>query len=152
MAPVNQVILGNPLLSGEDFSKQLELMKQYEAKLQGFKYNNSIWSDIDKEIEVLSDEQKKRLSEDSNYVSTVESIQKIIQEELLNLVKDKVAARQDGKELLDKQLNLVKVLKEKIISETNNEMELFKKFKEASKNNPSLTYENFCKRWANRSV
>ena len=37
MAPVNQVILGNPLLSGEDFSKQLELMKQYEAKLQNLK-------------------------------------------------------------------------------------------------------------------
>ena len=150
MAPVNQVILGNPLLSGEDFSKQLELMKQYEAKLQNFKYNNSIWDDIDKEIEVLSDEQKKRLLEDGSYVSTVESIQKIIQEELLNLVKDKVAARQDGKELLEKQLNLVKVLKEKIISETNNEMELFKKFKEASKNNPSLTYENFCKKLADK--
>ena len=42
MAPVNQVILGNPLLSGEDFSKQLELMKQYEAKLQNLKYNNSV--------------------------------------------------------------------------------------------------------------
>ena len=150
MAPVNQVILGNPLLSGEDFSKQLELMKQYEAKLQNLKYNNSIWDDIDKEIEVLSDDQKKRLLEDGSYVSTVESIQKIIQEELLNLVKDKVLIRQDGKELLDKQLGLIKILKEKIISETNNEMELFKKFKEVSKDNPSLTYENFCRKWANK--
>lgn len=150
MAPVNQVILGNPLLSGEDFSKQLELMKQYEAKLQNLKYNNSVWDDIDKEIEVLSEEQKKKLLEDRNYVSTVESIQKIIQEELLNLVKDKILIRQDGKELLDKQLGLIKVLKEKIISETNNEMELFKKFKEASKDNPSLTYENFCKKWVNK--
>ena len=52
--------------------------------------------------------------EDGNYVSTVESIQKIIQEELLNLVKDKVLIRQDGKELLDKQLGLIKILKEKI--------------------------------------
>ena len=69
MAPVNQVILGNPLLSGEDFSKQLELMKQYEAKLQNLKYNNSVWDDIDKEIEVLSEEQKKKLLEDRNYVS-----------------------------------------------------------------------------------
>ena len=150
MAPVNQVILGNPLLSGEDFSKQLELMKQYEAKLQNLKYNNSVWDDIDKEIEVLSEEQKKKLLEDGNYVSTVESIQKIIQEELLNLVKDKVLIRQDGKELLDKQLGLIKILKEKIISETNNEMELFKKFKEASKDNPSLTYENFYKKWVNK--
>lgn len=95
---------------------------------------------------MLSEEQKKKLLEDRNYVSTVESIQKIIQEELLNLVKDKVLIRQDGKELLDKQLGLIKILKEKIISETNNEMELFKKFKEASKDNPSLTYENFCKK------
>lgn len=150
MAPVNQVILGNPLLSGEDFSKQLELMKQYEAKLQNLKYNNSVWDDIDKEIEVLSDDQKKKLLEDESYVSTVESIQKIIQEELLNLVKDKVLIRQDGKELLDKQLGLIKILKEKIISETNNEMELFKKFKEASKDNPGLTYENFCRKWVSK--
>ena len=74
----------------------------------------------------------------------------VAKSELKNLVKDKVLIRQDGKELLDKQLGLIKILKEKIISETNNEMELFKKFKEASKDNPSLTYENFCKKWVNK--
>lgn len=149
MAPVNQVILGNPLL-GEDFNKQIELLKQYESKLQSINNQHNIFDEINREIEVLSEDQKAKLLEDEQYIETVEKIQKIVQDELMNLVKDKIIARKDGKELLDKQLSLVKLLKDKIISDTNNEMEMFKKFREASKDNPSLTYENFCRKCLNK--
>lgn len=50
---------------------------------------------------------------------------------------------EDGKHLLEEQLKLVKLLKSKIVEVTNKEMELFKAFKEASKTNPNLTYEEF---------
>lgn len=150
MTPVNQVILGNPLLTQEDLNSRLELMKQYETKLMSFNKPNTIWDDIDRELKSMTDNQKRKLSENSDYVKVVSSLQEIVQDELMNLVKDKILLRNDGKVLLDKQLNLIKILKDKIVEETNYEMELFKKFKEASINNPDLTYNEFYEAENNR--
>ena len=105
---------------------------------------------IDRELKSMTDNQKRKLSENSDYVKIVSSLQEIVQDELMNLVKDKILLRNDGKVLLDKQLNLIKILKDKIVEETNYEMELFKKFKEASINNPDLTYNEFYEAENNR--
>ena len=70
----------------------------------------------------------------------------MVQAEVLNLVRGKIEASEDGKHLLEEQLKLVKLLKSKIVEVTNKEMELFKAFKEASKTNPNLTYEEFLKK------
>jgi hypothetical protein len=69
----------------------------------------------------------------------------MVQNEILNLVKVRIESTERGKELLSKQLRTVRKLKNKIISDTNKEMELFTKFKEYSKNNPNVTYEEFIK-------
>lgn len=69
----------------------------------------------------------------------------MIQEELINSVKDKVAASPRGKELLEKQLNNIKVKKEEIIKEANKNIEVFKRFQEAARLNPNLTYAEFVK-------
>lgn len=60
-------------------------------------------------------------------------------------VKDKVAASPRGKELLEKQLNNIKVKKEEIIKEANKNIEVFKRFQEAARLNPNLTYAEFVK-------
>lgn len=60
-------------------------------------------------------------------------------------VKDKVAASPQGKELLEKQLNNIKVKKEEIIKEANKNIEIFKRFQEAARLNPNLTYAEFIK-------
>lgn len=73
----------------------------------------------------------------------------MVQIELLNLVKAKIEGTQEGRELLQRQLSVVKKLKNKIVQETDNEMAIFNKFREFSKDNPSLTYEEFCKQWRN---
>lgn len=72
-------------------------------------------------------------------------LQLMIQEELINSVKDKVAASPRGKELLEKQLNNIKVKKEEIIKEANKNIEVFKRFQEAARLNPNLTYAEFVK-------
>ena len=46
---------------------------------------------------------------------------------------------------MGKQLKIVKQLKSNIINETNREMEMFKRFKDFSKLNPGITYEEFIK-------
>lgn len=82
------------------------------------------------------------LLSNQDYVNNYNALQSMVQAEVLNLVKGKIEASEDGKHLLEEQLKLVKLLKSKIVEVTNKEMELFKAFKEASKTNPNLTIDN----------
>lgn len=97
----------------------------------------------------LTDTQKARFFENEEYSEITKTLQEIVQIELLNLVKGKIENTEQGKDLLQRQLRLVKKLKTKIVEETDNEMAIFKKFKEFSKDNPELTYEEFIKQWRN---
>ena len=93
----------------------------------------------------LTENQKTRFFENKEYSEITQSLQKMIQIELINLVKSKIESSQEGKELLQRQLQIVKTLKSKVIEDTNNEMAIFKKFQELSKDNPNLTYDEFIK-------
>ena len=85
------------------------------------------------------------LFRDSEYAEIYTRINEIVQKELLNLVKYRIESTSEGKDLLSQQLRIVKRLKNEIINETNKEMEVFKRFKEFSKLNPGITYEEFIK-------
>lgn len=153
MYPINQVILGNdPLLNNlDDLDNQLKKMELYKQKLQQLKEiqdnttKQSIWNEIDREISPLSDEQKNKLFQNDEYVEVYTKLQSIVQTELLGLVKGKIENTEVGKDLLTKQLKIVRELKSKIINDTNMEIELFKKFKEYSKDHPTASYEEFLK-------
>jgi predicted methyltransferase len=93
----------------------------------------------------MSDEQKNMLFQDEDYLDTYNKIQNLVQMEILNLVKGRIESTQEGKELLQSQLKIIKRLKGKIIQETNREMEMFRKFREFSKQHPEVTYEEFIK-------
>lgn len=161
MIPINQVILGggDPLLNSSMLSnnldEQLQLIERYKQNLETAKQMKQqiqvptvqklIWDDVDAELNPLTDEQKELLFKDEEYTDTYIKIQNIVQNEILNLVKGRIESTQEGKELLQKQLKIVKKLKGKIIQETNKEMELFRRFKEFSRQNPEVTYEEFIK-------
>ncbi len=161
MGPVNQVILGgDPLLGGSvlgnNLDAQLQMLEKYKQSLEAAKHTMQqqaviqqpqklIWDEIDIEVEPLTDEQKNMLFSDNEYAETYALIQGMVQSEILNMVKAKIESNPKGKELLQNQLKNVKRLKSKIINETNREMELFKKFKEFSKANPGITYDEFIK-------
>lgn len=97
----------------------------------------------------LTDSQKARFFEDKEYTEITNALQQMVQIELLNLVKAKIEGSTEGQDLLQRQLKLVKRLKNKIVEETDNEMAIFKKFREFSKDNPGLTYDEFLKQWRN---
>lgn len=154
MYPVNQVFLGNsdPLLSNSDITDQLQRLKAYEAqltKLQNIGSQELIWDAIDKEMNSLTETQKAKFLEDKDYSDITIRLQNIVQLELLNLVKAKIENTSEGKALLQKQLEVVKGLKKKIVQETDNEIAIFNKFREFSKDNPNLTYDEFIKQWRN---
>lgn len=151
MYPTNQIILGGDSMfnSIDDIDLQIQRMESYKQKLkqlQGVqKPQRLIWDDIDFEVNPMSEEQKLRLLQDPEYAEIYNELQIMVQNEILNLVKGRIESTERGKELLSKQLRTVRKLKNKIISDTNKEMELFTKFKEYSKNNPNVTYEEFIK-------
>lgn len=156
MYPVNQVILGGDSMFNsnlDDLDVQIQRMEAYRQKLKQLKESQQqqpiqkslIWDQIDAEITPMSSEQKNRLLNNADYVDTYNELQSIVQVELLNLVKAKIENTEKGKELLSKQLKIVKKLKTKIIEDTDREMELFKKFKEYSRKHPDTSYDEFIK-------
>lgn len=149
MYPINQVILGNDSMFNniEDLDSQIKRMELYRQKLKQLNEikTNSVWNEIDNEISPLTEEQRLRMQQDKEYMSIYNELQLMVQSELLNLVKDKIESSAKGKDLLEKQLTLVKKLKSKIVEDTETEMKLFNKFKEYSKSNPNITYEQFIK-------
>ena len=161
MIPINQVILGggDPLLGtsvvGNNLDEQLQLLERYKQNLEAAKQikqqtatapiQKLIWDEIDSEIVPMTEEQKNMLFQDEDYVETYTRIQGMVQAELLNLVKGRIESTQEGKDLLQSQLKIVKRLKGKIIQETNREMEMFRKFREFSKQHPEVTYDEFIK-------
>ena len=152
MYPVNQVFLGgDPMMSNlEDLDLQIQRMEAYKQKLKQLKTTQSpiqklIWDEVDAEINPMTEEQKNMLFQDEDYVETYTKIQNMVQHEILNLVKGRIESTPEGKELLQSQLKIVKRLKGKIIQETNREMEMFRKFREFSKQHPEVTYDEFIK-------
>lgn len=107
--------------------------------------SSSLWGSIDNEIASLTANQQKLLSEDETYKYIDIQLQIMIQNELINSVKDKVANSEQGKVLLEKQLANIRNKKAQIVEASNKEIEFFKKFQIAVQANPNLTYVEFIK-------
>lgn len=156
MVPISQInIGGDPLLTstnGYNIEEQLRQLEARKQALESMKQLNPqamptsvIWNEIDTEVKVLSQEQLQKLFENEDYVRTYVRIQELVNAEILNLVKPRIESTPEGKQLLQEQLNLVRKMKPKIVEDTNRDMELFKRFREFSKTNPEVTYDEFLK-------
>lgn len=138
MIPVTQFILGNsdPLLyPSEKMTNSIDeqiafLQSQKQAINEAYRRNaipnanngttqnqqvptQGIWDAIDAEIAPLTQEQQNMLLNNQDYVNNYNALQSMVQAEVLNLVRGKIEASEDGKHLLEEQLKLVKLLKSK---------------------------------------
>ena len=153
--PINQITIGgDPLLGTPCYNIEAQL-SQLEARKQALEsmkqlnpqaiQHSVLWDSIDSEIKVLSQDQLSKLFENQEYIATYTRIQELVNAEIINLVKARIENTTEGKQLLQEQLNIIRKMKPTIIEETNREVELFKRFREYSKNNPNVTYEEFIK-------
>jgi hypothetical protein len=156
MIPVSQInIGGDPLLTTQGYNieeqlRQLELRRQSLESLkqlnpQAMPNSSIIWNEIDSEVKVLSNEQLQKLFENEDYVRIYTRIQELVNAEILNLVKPRIESSPEGKQLLQEQLKIVRKMKPKIVEDSNREVELFRRFREFSKTNPDVTYDDFLK-------
>lgn len=161
MYPVNQVFVGgdpllsssNPMSSIPNIDEQIQFLEKQkqiieatqQQRVQPYQPKKLIWDEIDSEVLPLTDEQKSMLFQNEEYTDIYNRLQIMVQSELLNLVKGRIENTEEGKELLSSQLKLVRRLKSSIVDSTNREMEMFKRFREFSKQNPNITYDEFVK-------
>lgn len=141
--PTNVYVNGNP----NSLESQLAQIEHYKAELLNAQNKmlpqNSLWNRIDKEMEGLSESQIQELYNNPDYNKTSNTIQILVQGALLELVKDRIESLPQGRELLEKQLEQAKFLKQTIVNNTNKEIEMFTKFKEYSLTHPEATYDKF---------
>ena len=145
-------LLSNPQFNGE-FMSQIDreiatintLKQQYGQILPNQTVLTTPWEEIDREVAALTKDQQELLAKDETYVSISTELQLMVQEELINSVKGKIAASPRGAELLKAQLDNIRKKKDKIVAESNKDIELFKKFQIAVQANPNLTYAEFIK-------
>lgn len=168
MMPFQQIVVGgnDPLLDTGSLNEQMQALEMQKCALEARQRQIqqianqagqqqlpqmqqqpevSIWDKIDAEIEPLTMEQRNMLASNEEYVNNYNTLQSMVQAEVLNLVRAKIENSPEGKSLLENQFKLVKNLKSTIVEMSNKEMEVFKAFREASAKNPNLTYEEFIK-------
>jgi hypothetical protein len=136
--------LDNDPLLGNFQQERLQLIEEFRKKTeQGSR--TPLWDKIDAEIAPLTDEQKKAVYSDEDYIAVQAEISLMAQEYMLRMVKPQIEGNERGRELLGKMYDITVVAKKKAIQEANKEMELFKKWQEYSVANPNATYAEFIK-------
>lgn len=134
----------DPLLGGyqQEHSRLIEEYRR-KAELQGSR--TPLWDKIDAEIAPLTEEQKKAVFADEEYVAIQAELGQLVQEQILRIVKPQIEGTEKGRELLGKVYDIAVVAKKKAIAETSKEMELFKRWQAYSVAHPDATYSEFMK-------
>jgi hypothetical protein len=134
----------DPLLGGyqQEHSRLIEEYRR-KAELQGSR--TPLWDKIDAEMAPLTEEQKKVVFADEEYIAIQAELGQLVQEQILRIVKPQIEGTEKGRELLGKVYDIAVVAKKKAIAETSKEMELFKRWQAYSVAHPDATYSEFMK-------
>lgn len=100
-------ILENPFRSEIDYNKeiderirQLQLMKdKYNSTVKQTIQSESLWNKIDNEIKSLNDDQRNILFSDKNYISIDTQLKILVQEALVNSVKNVIENSEIGNKI-----------------------------------------------------
>lgn len=132
----------DPLL-GNYKSESSRLIEEYRRRIETPVSRTPLWDKIDAEIAPLTDDQKKVVFSDEDYIAVQNELATMVQEQMLKIVKPQIEGNENGRKLLEKVYDIAVVAKKKAISETNKEMELFKQWQNYSIAHPEATYQQF---------
>jgi hypothetical protein len=135
--------INNDPLLGNFQQERSQLIEEYRRKIDYPQGKTPIWDKIDAEVSALTDSQKQLLMEDEDYKAAQSELAVKIQEQILQLVKPRIEATEDGQKVLQKVYDAAIVAKKKVVAETNKEMEIFKQWQAFSVSHPEATYQQF---------
>ena len=135
--------INNDPLLGNFQQERSQLIEEYRRKIDYPQGRTPIWDKIDAEVSALTDSQKQLLMDDEDYKAAQGELAVKIQEQILQLVKPRIEATEDGQKVLQKVYDAAVVAKKKVVAESNKEMELFKQWQAYSTAHPEATYQQF---------
>ena len=109
----------DPLLGGRNFdipdlNQQQEMLKQKWAEFQQSMQQTTVvqkspvWDEIDSIVDGMSNAEKQCLAQNQEYQDSSNSIQQILQREIMRAMKPVVEATKDGKAALESHLILLR--------------------------------------------
>lgn len=104
-------------------------MKEQYIQVKQHTATNSLWTEIDREVSSLTEDQRNILFNSETYSSIDTELKLLIQQALINSVKSVVESSEVGKDLLTKQLNLLKVVRIKLLHNLIKKLKCLKSFK-----------------------
>lgn len=135
--------INNDPLLGNYQQERSQLIEDFRRKVEYPQNRNPLWEKLDAEVSALTDEQKQSLMEDEDYKAAQDELAVKIQEHILQLVKPRIEATEDGQKLLQKVYDAAVIAKKKVIAASSKEMELFKQWQAYSVAHPEATYQQF---------
>lgn len=127
--------------------RKQELAMQQQQILQRHQTQSAtpLWDRIDEEIGGLTPEQQQEMMADEEFADINSKVTALVQFEQLKLVKAKVEAIPEGKELLQTLLAATQRVKGALQTAQKQAYNEYEAFVQASQSNPKLTLEEFRK-------
>lgn len=135
--------INNDPLLGNYQQERSQLIEEYRRKIDYPQGRTPIWDKIDAEVSALTDSQRQSLMEDEDYKAVQNELAVKIQEQILQIVKPRIEATEDGQKLLQRVYDAAVVAKKKVVAESNKEMEIFRQWQAYSVAHPEATYQQF---------
>ena len=132
----------DPLLSSMQ-RRTTPPIDDYRRKVEMIGSRTPIWDKIDAEVSALTDQQQQMLLQDEDYIAVNAELERIIQAQLLRIVKPQVEGSEQGREVLMKVQDTLQVVKRRVQEHSNKEMQLFRQWQTFSAANPNATYNDF---------
>lgn len=135
----------NELQELERRKQDLAMKQQAILQRQQSQSSTPIWDKIDEEIGGLTPEQQQAMMADDEFADINSKVTALVQFEQLKLVRAKVEAIPEGKELLQALLTATQRVKGALQTAQKQAYSEYEAFVEASQSNPKLTLDEFRK-------
>jgi hypothetical protein len=125
--------------------QELSMQQQQILQRQRTQTPTPLWDKIDEEVASMSAEMQAAMSNDEEFAALNNQVTALVQYEQLKLVKARVEALPEGKELLQGLLKATQRVKGALQTAEKQKYNEFEAFVAASAKNPKLTFEDFKK-------
>lgn len=119
-----------------------QIKAQMEQPQQAQQSPTPVWDEIDSITQGLSDKEFELISGNDEFVESQNAVMQILQAKYMRMMRPMVEGCQEGKDVLERHLTLLKRLRKSASSEVDKEINDFQEYKEKY---PDIPYTEYLK-------
>lgn len=123
--------------------QRLNQIKQHIVSNGSSSNSTGLYQTLLKEIQSLNNDEKAILGRCEDYIKLDTQLQSMVNQVILEIVIPRIENTEEGKRIIQGQIDFVRNNRSEIANEANKDLELFKKYQIAVKANPDLKYNDF---------